>query len=185
MRAALFACAALLAAGVAFAQELRQTAVPQAFQPNWQNFRVSHVQYPAEALRHGMAGLAILCCDARENRTADCQVGFEWPADQHFGAATRTAFQGLRLTPDSYAELQARPSQHFAVPFAWQLDPAPPEMEGVAARARADSTDVCGPGTGPLPEFAFVTAQVRNETRGSARGFDRDIPGSLPQSPEH
>ncbi len=165
---------------VSNAQDTQRIAAT-GFDPRVEPPRITRVQYPLGALRRGMSGLAILCCDARADRSMDCRIAFDWPSGQHFGDASRGFVQDLRLLPESYAELQARPSHRFAMPVLWSVDPRPSQLDELAVRARRDTTDVCGPNTGPTPEFFEVRAHMEGfSRRGSTVGFDRDIPGSLP-----
>lgn len=75
--------------------------------------------YPPGALRDNVSGIAVLCCDERDDRGLTCAVNTEWPAGRGFGEASVRAAQAYRLTPQSHADLVARPGVQVRLSMRW------------------------------------------------------------------
>jgi hypothetical protein len=144
------AIAAAFASGIAatatFAQPYNDA--PFAFVPEFaaqptQSDYITH--YPPAALRRNTSGIAILCCDEREDRGLDCTVSSEWPAEQGFGAASVRAAQAYRLTAQSHADLAARPGVQVRLSVRW-ASPVPDEAQlAEMRRINGETLEICLP----------------------------------------
>jgi len=128
--------AAACIAGAAFAQ---QGGAPMVFVPEFaaQPSQADYISnYPPRALRENVSGIAVLCCDPREDRGLDCAVSSEWPEARGFGEASLRATQAYRLTPPSHADLVARPGVKVRLSVRW-VGPVPDEA-AIATLRRLD-----------------------------------------------
>lgn len=121
------------------------TFVPEfAAQPSSSDYIAN---YPQGALRRNTSGIAILCCDERDDRGLDCAVSSEWPADQGFGAASVRTAQAYRLTPQSHTDLVARPGVQVRLSVRWAS--AVPDEAQLAEmrRINGETLEICLPPT--------------------------------------
>ena len=171
MRALLLVCAVACVAGIAAAQS---TTTPTPFALGPFSATVEPVQngvhvYPKHAIDEDVGGVAFLCCTARADRSLDCRVANESPSRFGFGDAAMHFASAAHLTADSYAALLARPVQLFALAMRFQIANATVNTDAMAQQARTSATDLCGPGTGPAPDYIPVTGQKVTLTPGGER----------------
>jgi hypothetical protein len=147
--AALVAVLAITLLGAAVAQEdpLAGDAGSIAFDPEFEPWQPTGRTFPERAMDRSASGVVHLCCRAREDRTLDCSVGYETTERFRFGPASLDLLRNFRLTPASYAELQARQTQTMRIPIRWQTTPIPPNMDEVVQRIESATENLCGPGT--------------------------------------
>lgn len=162
MRALLLMTAAFVIAGVAAAQDTTmQPAAPVAaqapFEPKFERYPALRRLYPQRAPEEGVAGLVNLCCSAEVDRSIDCRVALEWPANYGFGEAARRYADDFRLTEASAAEFTARNVNAFPIAVRYQVGEASPSLDQLAAQVSERARDQCGVGTGSA-EYIVVTA---------------------------
>lgn len=159
MRAALFPLVVLFLAGMAAAQD---TAPPSgAFQAVFEPTPWRGPLYPGRALDRRASGLVHLCCSAQPDRRLNCRVALQEPRWSSFSEAALRYANGLLLTPDSFSDLQARPAHEFPVSIRYDIAPISSEQDQRAQQLRDQAHDLCGPGTGPAPDYIAITARIR------------------------
>ncbi len=100
--------------------------------------------YPRRALRENVSSIVVLCCDERgADRGLDCAVKSEWPEGHGFGAASLRAAQAYRLTPQSHADLAARPGVQVRLSVRWVGPVSTPEIIEDLRRRDRESAEAC------------------------------------------
>ena len=145
-RAVAFSAAAFIA--ITTAALAQQDGSPFIFIPEFeaQPTQGDYIaNYPRQALRENVSGIAVLCCDERGDRSLDCAVNLEWPEERGFGAASLVAARAYRLTPQSHADLAARPGVKVRLSVRWVGPvPSPETIEDLRRRDR-ESLEACLP----------------------------------------
>jgi|GEM_PF-2999869 len=168
MRLIAAAIIGLCIAGAALAQEAIDQAPPpndaeaaERFFPTWEPLEEGSVRrvYPDRALQRGMAGITHLCCTPQPDRTLACDVAIEWPENYGFGRSARRFIEPRILTTESFTALQARSDARVHVAFRYELLPTPPRLDQVADQIRAQADNLCGPASGPAPDYIRITGQ--------------------------
>jgi len=114
----LFAFALGVSAALAQSDEPPMVFVPEfAAQPSSSDYIRN---YPPRALRENRSGIAVLCCTPGPDQTINCATNMEWP-----DASVRAA-RGYRLSPQSHADLVARPGTQVRLSVRW-ASPVPDE----------------------------------------------------------
>ncbi|MBL8536126.1 MAG: energy transducer TonB [Hyphomonadaceae bacterium] len=108
--------------------------------PNGQDFTRN---YPHEAARRGVQGVALLCCSVREDRRLDCTIPLSWPAGHGFDTATLAIAEKFRVSEQSYSELQSAPPQPVRRWILWRLGERTSEFERAAAQVREAGRNMC------------------------------------------
>lgn len=135
--AALLIGACIAAIGAAFAQ---QGGAPASITPEYETRPTTDElmsNLPRRLLRQNRSGVAVLCCDVREDRRLDCAVNAEWPEASGFGHAARRVARYYRLTPQSQAEFMARPGVKVRLVQSWRgVEPDSAELAEIARISR-------------------------------------------------
>lgn len=130
----------LVAASLAGAALAQQGGAPAAFTPEYETLpttdqRMSNL--PRRLLRQNLSGVAVLCCDVRDDRRLDCAVSTEWPEASGFGHAALRVARYYRLTPQSQAEFMARPGAKVRLVQSWRgVDPDSAALAEIARIGR-------------------------------------------------
>jgi hypothetical protein len=154
MRRMMIGIACLIAGiGAALAQE--QATVPERpairydMMPDGRDFERN---YPPDAMREGVPGVAALCCTIQADRTLSCEVAREWPEGRGFGAASVVVARGFRVFEESYLQAQAADDLSVRRTLLWPLpettEPQMRRLREVSARLRQG---VACPVTPPPP----------------------------------
>lgn len=116
------AASVFIGACIASAALAQQDNVPFAYVPEFEAQPAQRdyiANYPPAALRANVSGIAVLCCDERDDRGLTCAVNTEWPAGRGFGEASVRAAQAYRLTSQSHVDLAARPGVQVRLSMRW------------------------------------------------------------------
>jgi hypothetical protein len=98
------ALAVALFAGFAAGAAAQQSTLAFDARPDGQAFANN---YPDLALINDQVGAVILCCRVKPDRSLDCVVDREWPAEAGFGAASLEVAKSFRVTPKSLTDSMA------------------------------------------------------------------------------
>jgi hypothetical protein len=142
LAAALFVFATV--AGVALAQE--DEAV--RFRAEWEqrpSARDFADNYPRNALRHGQAGVGVLCCTPRPDRTLECTLAREFPEGRGLGEASIRVAHGFKLTEASYAAHQAGPRTPLRQPIRWNSGTPSDEANAQVSAVLVETRNICEP----------------------------------------
>lgn len=92
---------------------------------------------PREAMERSITGVAVACCIPNEDRSLNCEVGWETPAGVGFGDAALRILATQQLTEESHADYMARLGPRpFAqiMTFRIQGERRPPASPSAAER---------------------------------------------------
>lgn len=125
---------------------LAQGQGPLAFRPTWDveptpQQNVAH--YPRRALAQNISGIAVVCCRPRADRSLDCSINREWPEGHGFGAATQTATQAYRLSPESALDLERRPNVQIRLSMIWAGAVVTDDMRNTLLDLDQDTMEAC------------------------------------------
>jgi hypothetical protein len=162
--AVLFAVFCIAGAAWAKAQTEAEPAssapsVESLFTPSFEASTRPTPYYPVGALERGQEGFAHMCCAARPDRTLDCTVALQEPRNPAFAAGAENFAASHRLTPESYAALMRRPDPSFQLALRWHILPVDDRFERLAADVRERAANLCGPQSGPAPDYVVISAQ--------------------------
>ena len=141
----LLACIAVIlcTTGAASAQD---EGGPMAFTPSFdvQPSAAEFIRlYPPRALQQNISGIAVLCCSPNPDRSVACAVSSEFPAGQGFGEAAVQASHGYRLSPQSHADLLARPGTAVRLSMLWTGPVILPATLDALRRRDAETMEAC------------------------------------------
>lgn len=148
MRWVAAAIVGLCVASAALAQETPAFAPRFEARPGGRDFANN---YPRPALRNGIQGIVVLCCTVSADRRYNCEAAFEAPQGQGFGDASVVIGREFILTPESYAEYQARPHR-IRQALRWTFQQEQSEAFNAASRQIAEQTaNICAPSAETVP----------------------------------
>ena len=143
----LFACIAFILCTIAAAWAQDQSG-PMAFTPSFdaQPSATEIIRlYPPRALQQNISGIAVLCCSPNPDRSVACAVSSEFPAGQGFGEAAVQASHSYRLSPQSHADLVARPGAAVRLSMLWTGPVILPATLDELRRRDAETMEACLP----------------------------------------
>jgi hypothetical protein len=133
----------LCAAGAALAQD---QSGPMAFTPSFdaQPSAAEMIRlYPSRALQQNISGIAVMCCSPNPDRSVACAISSEFPAGQGFGEAAVQASHLYRLSPQSHADLLARPGTAVRISMLWTGPVILPATLDELRRKDAETMEAC------------------------------------------
>lgn len=99
--------------------------------------------YPREARRRGLQGVALMCCSVREDRRLDCTIPLAWPTNFGFDTATLAVAEKFLVSEETYVQLQNTSSQPVRRWIRWQLGERSSELDAAVEQVREAGRNLC------------------------------------------